>query len=472
MNNSSSGEFLHFGHQLLSSEISNKSAAQRAQEAENYYDLERAAVVMLIVFSVVGVLGNGMIFIIYWKLVKMTTTQFLIFFIAIFDFLSALIPVPLLIIYKTSWFDINSIFFCKPIYATLVFVTPGSLLMLLVTLVRYFHMCRPHLLYKIEKNIIMFCVLVILYALLYCVVDAIVCRIDEESLHCFIDTKRFNTVETILYYSRFAMPFVVAIILIILNVLMIRKHLKPELTVTMIKRGNIDPFARTLDTKVERRNSKFYNNVDQNQNTYPSDGFSNCSDDFHSVVSMTAGSSISKKNRSVSDNNSSVGKSSQAESSGNGSYSKPFKTSNTFTVHDIERFRPQANSSDNGKRWNCFPTKTFRKTFRRFRRKKKSRKTVHFFKGASKTTVMIIAVSLSYVISYLPIAFLFSYHASTDTSTPFVVRKYILVPLRHMFLLNCAANPVLYMFVNPSFRYKCLALLRFWKRTLKNHNSN
>ena len=82
-------------------------------EQTRQLNLQTATVVMLTVFGVIGVIGNSVILIVYWKLVKMTTTQFLIFVIAVFDFLTAIVAVPLTVVTKTLWFRIENIYYCK-----------------------------------------------------------------------------------------------------------------------------------------------------------------------------------------------------------------------------------------------------------------------------------------------------------------------------------------------------------------------
>ena len=83
------------------------------------------------------------------------------------------------------------------------------------------------------------------------------------------------------------------------------------------------------------------------------------------------------------------------------------------------------------------------------------------FKGLSSTTIMISVVSLVYVLSYLPITVM----ATQDTATIYQkfssqIVKYLLEPVKNMYYLGCAANPIIYTFVNHSFRAKCRSLLR------------
>ena len=68
---------------------------------------------------------------------------------------------------------------------------------------------------------------------------------------------------------------------------------------------------------------------------------------------------------------------------------------------------------------------------------------------------MLSMVSLAYVVSYLPTCYMIVrgvnlYDRHIDVSKD--VLNYLLFPLKEMYFLSCTANPVIYTFVNPSFR--------------------
>ena len=125
---------------------------------EEFYYVYGAVTVMLMIFSVIGVFGNAIILLVYGRLVKLTTTQFLIFVIAIYDFFTALVAVPIVVVNKLFWFDIANIHYCKVMYAIGRFlIVPGALFIFIISVVRYCHICRPQLLCVIEPKIKSMC---------------------------------------------------------------------------------------------------------------------------------------------------------------------------------------------------------------------------------------------------------------------------------------------------------------------------
>ena len=146
--------------------MKNISHNDKLLSQEDFYYVHGATVVMLMVFCVIGVFGNAVILLVYGRLVKLTTTQFLIFVIAIFDFTTALVAVPIVIGYKMFWFDIDHIYYCKLMLGTVrLCIIPGAFLILIITVVRYCHICRPQLLCVIEPKIKSMCIFGTIYGL-------------------------------------------------------------------------------------------------------------------------------------------------------------------------------------------------------------------------------------------------------------------------------------------------------------------
>ena len=123
-----------------------------------YKDASRPTIMMLLLFSVVGVIGNALVLIVYCKITKKSVTQMLIFLIAIFDFLTALIVAPGQVLAKVFKFEYLDVPVCKFIYSiSMLFVLPGLYLLAVVSFIRYLLICKRHLLPKFEPKAKVFC---------------------------------------------------------------------------------------------------------------------------------------------------------------------------------------------------------------------------------------------------------------------------------------------------------------------------
>ena len=118
-----------------------------------YLDRKFPKIVMLVMFSLMGIPGNFLVLMVYLRKKEKKTTHFIIFSIALFDFITSLVTIPVVVIDIIWWFDILDTTFCK-IHSTLniLTVTPIVYLVFGVTVVRYYHVCKPQLIYAIETK--------------------------------------------------------------------------------------------------------------------------------------------------------------------------------------------------------------------------------------------------------------------------------------------------------------------------------
>ena len=200
-------------------------------DQKQYYDSHFPTTIMLTVFFVVGFIGNSLILTVYWKLSERTKTEFLIFSIAIFDFMTVTVFLPTYLIYLTFWFEIKTVSFCKIVYASgNVCIIPTIFLLFTVTLVRYCRFC-PHypFLAIIEPHIEIVCVLSGMIGIGYAVLDACHVEITTDK-HCGIDIDKYRFWIQIIYYSKYAICPCMMIVLIVLNVKIIMNKHQNEVT--------------------------------------------------------------------------------------------------------------------------------------------------------------------------------------------------------------------------------------------------
>ena len=427
---------------------------------EDFYNIQRPTAFMLMIFSIVGVFGNAIILIVYSKLVKLTTTQFLIFVIAIYDILTALVVLQIVIVYKLFWFDINNIYYCKLMYGVArLLIIPGALFILIITVVRYCHICRPQLLCVIEPKIKSMCIFGTIIGLLCSILDtALVTNINTSEV-CQIDNLfSFNIMIQIAFFSRFIMVQLILVLLICLNILIIKKNYQNRNEIAKRKEFKSEPLNGQIineeKEEIDHSNSLdiFFERVNENQNgNKPTDGL-----ESKSIKSRISKDDEDQGQRFTENKTPSVvsdGSDATMKTSQNKINDEDVKT---FGARSSVRSTRTDNNNKSILRWSTIDMIS--------KISKKDKSTLvsdKSFKGLSSTTVMISVVSLVYVLSYVPITIL-----SNDTVGTLAQKysvetvKYLLVPLKDMYYLGCAANPIIYTFVNHSFRYKCRLLLR------------
>ena len=443
--------------------MSNISDDDGTFEQARFYYLNLPTAVMLMVFGVIGVMGNAVILMVYWKLVKMTTTQFLIFVIAAFDVFTALLAVPLIVVSKMYWFQIVNIYYCKFAIATVNFcVFSGSLLLFIVTFVRYCHVSRPRWLRWIEPEIKVMCVVSVMMGVFYSAVDAHFARLytqnektGNQSLECYISSSKNGAIGNFLVQSKYLIGIANIIGVLILNILIIRKNRHVNKVVTRLtsltKRMSAVSALKQVNDDRKKTNRPIFADVDESQNQNERDHLK--SGNFQCEININDNNKEDEANCSKAENPSacnsirSTKKADTTQCSDKCSFS--FKESVLTTgINDDNDI-----STDFCNRPGVSIKKTRRPTAR----------CSDNFKGFSRTTVMISLVSTVYFISYMPTCV--TLLAGIDVfKTPLPisdsVRRFVLIPLDEMFYLSCAANPIIYTFVNPRFRSKCRLLFR------------
>ena len=84
------------------------------------------------------------------------------------------------------------------------------------------------------------------------------------------------------------------------------------------------------------------------------------------------------------------------------------------------------------------------------------------FEGFNRTTLKLSFVSIAYIVIYMPwfviqVCMLLGVISQSDDP---VLNKYLFQPIKHFPFASCAVNPVIYAFVDPTFRSQCKALFK------------
>ena len=227
-------------HEYLSN---NQSAAQTAA-VDAFYDRRIPSVVLMALFCVLGLVGNSVVLMVYWKEKKMSSTHLLIFIIAIYDWVTSLITLPLNILVSTSWFSICSIALCKIYWTLNVFsIIPGIYILAGVSFIRFYHVCLPHRVYKLERKIKHILACIFLFNLLSCMWAA-VCygkeEVDQYSQElpgfvCNINDKcRTITADGVLHFT--LITYLICLVcIIVLNYRIVKRVMKQQRIMNLYK---------------------------------------------------------------------------------------------------------------------------------------------------------------------------------------------------------------------------------------------
>ena len=411
----------------------------------------------------------------------MTTTQFLIFVTAIFDFLTAIIVVPLSIIFRIYIYQIQSLYFCKFFNATLTLcVTPGSCLVFIITLVRYLHVCRPQLLHYIEPIIKSLCLIFATLAVCTSALEAISLPLrkpwekigNQYVVNCYSHNNNFGS--KFLVHFKYVMLILVITGLVVLNILIIRNKLTKQIVKRNLRQNNVESPTVSIIVQENLDNSSNLHDVcdtiEENQSTKGGNG-SKSRNNGHTLNTndnSKEGEDRNSKADTLSDNNTSV-VGAIKNNIGNVIrsdlyvYGSAVGSNTTDVTHSSKKRHvkkskyPAREDIDSDIKRDVFVRRSTIK-------KKKTSTSIgqcsnQSFKGLSSTTLMLCIVSVLYVISYLPFC-IFQLSRVDVEKLPYNVQKYVQRPIYLLFLMGCCTNPVVYTFVNQSFRSKCRSLFR------------
>ena len=377
---------------------------------EAFYDRRFPTVVMLILFSIVGIPGNIIVLLVYFK-GRLTSTQFLISVIAMVDLLSAGVAIPLNIVYQTTWFSILDITFCRIVKVTAFVATyPGVYLIWGLSVVRYYHVCRPHKLYFVEKKIKAFCVFVFGISLFFGGYIYILMGkqtwVEKElpAYYCSVADDYKNGIAHVFLFGYFVLVLNFCLIsIVIMYYKILTRVLKHQKVMNTYKNNTSNKCEQLLANELESKTNVVF--TDQ-------PGVSTISHDKSSVTSHTSYRSNKQSNESME------------------------------VIENVVETSPNRRNS--------------RRKIKKIQRKKSmTNKTIDVY----RTTLKVAIVGTVYVLTYVPWAFINTYllvHKLPRAQFQDLF-KYVFNPGQYLCYLGCAVNPVIY-FVDPIFRSKCKAI--------------
>ena len=209
----------------------------------------------------------------------MTSTKLLICVLAIIDLITGVVTIPLHAVNNWFYFDVQNIYLCKVISAwTMISITPGPYLLLGLSVIRYFRVCKPQKLYVIEKNTEVFCVFVFLITVVSTVITVIIngrqaWSKDDQDLplyYCFRDDKYRNTLLHIIFQVFTAFGYLVCTILVTgLNFFTVKEMLQSNpLRATKSMRTKLNVRSQiTEDSNTESHRNTFSESLKQAHET-------------------------------------------------------------------------------------------------------------------------------------------------------------------------------------------------------------
>ena len=453
-----------------SSNETNISEADSKSAMDIYKDASLPTVGMLLLFSVVGVGGNALVLIVYWKITKKTVIQMLIFVIAIFDFLTALVAIPGQVILSIFRFDYLDIPLCKIGYIiSVLFVAPGLFLLVGVSFIRYLLICKPHLLPKFESKTYIFCGLSVGFGIFQSIYFGVVIgkRSGSENegelvgFSCRVDDiyKDYIWPKIVLYIN--FLTFIFCMLgLIFTNISIIHKVIKQgKIILNHRNFSNTNNVSEEgLNKLVNTRSSSDQlairpmpsaDTLDQGQNigcVNVTQGQERASPGYLNLVDQSL-----ERNTVPIHNAGSLENTYQNTNSGSTGVSTDGTISPDRVSSDIVRDGEvlQHISCD------VVQQKNFIGKI----------KNIVKLKGVNRTKAKLALASFVYVIAYMPFFAIWIYRflvrrESIYEGVSVQVYKYVYWPCCHLRFIGCALNPLIYTFVDPKFRSRCYSLFR------------
>ena len=459
------------------------------------YERGIPSAIMLALFSVIGVPGNLIVIMVNWKEKKMNNTNFLIFIMAFVDLLGSVTSLLNALRY-TLWFERPDIKFCKLIIMmNITCNTPAIYLIFGVSVIRYCHVCKPHMVYSIHKKVKPFCICVFIITLVVTVIFAICsdrfARPIEDATWLYCEFTRENNcwLATSISLAFMILSYLFCLNgLIVLNILILQKYTQLYRRVQRYKHANIKLHTsvnktskhesitntrKSLLTSINDLNESINDTINGKDNSLQDQ----LSDKPKSIKSGNTESSVSsakqeeqikskRKNNELRMNiendssktiNSREGDSSTSERISVRRMSLKNNDSNKTYENDHANFHPEGiNASKTN-------DKNLEKQFQKSCSCKGClHKFTYFFKfeGFNKTTLKLCFVSIAYVVIYIP-WFVFQVSVYFEpTEERKIIHKFNYLLFTYFPFAGCAINPVIYAFVDPKFRSQSMALFQ------------
>ena len=472
---------------------------EQLRAIEAFYDRRIIVTFLLMVYGVLGVFGNSIVVMVYLRAKRMSSTHFLIFLIAIIDWLIALVVVPMSVVFNQYWLQINTEVFCKVFWTINVgFVSPGIYLLFGVSFIRYFHVCHPHKMYQMNNYFLKpFMVSVFLTTIFVSILAAL--SVGKQKWHrteaalpgfyCNISDEnrgKFLGVFYIIFYTSSYLLCLAAIL--VLNSMILRRMIrqrqimisyksKTKRKQTKFKPLNENGIISEQGGSLTRTESDGQYSGNSGNTSYDTqdDDVEKVEEDAKSVIrsSISSGDkrSVSAPQSEVDYNLFIRSNSVQSSASVARSYESRRKSSmlsKNGTIIENEAINVNEKTED-------MDTETRikkRVSSKRKRRRTRTRTDLELDRGSTgckccqleglnRTTLKLTIVSSVYVLCYMPFFIINSYINSGEHKSRTLLHeefKYIINPFTYIPFMGCAVNPIIYTFVDPKFRNQCRAL--------------
>ena len=287
-----------------------------AEARAAYYDRHIPTTVMLAIFSVIGIPGNMIVALVYFREKRLTTSRFLIFVLAVLDSFICLVVVPENIVFQVFWLEIQNLMYCKLSWAVnYAVITPGLFLATGVAIVRYCHVCKPAKLHRIESKVKPLCVgsFVVSISSSVLIYMCTGCETWLEAdpytpgYHCGTSDFCYTSMLYELLYGFTCLAYMSCLTIIsTLNFLILRRLFKQRKIMAGYKHPKRAPKSRDKVEKainLEKQEtilsaSKFASTVQSSKTTVKSDHGLNMSDS-QNVTSTTMKSNVSEEAKTV-----------------------------------------------------------------------------------------------------------------------------------------------------------------------------
>ena len=403
------------------------------QAFDEYYDRQIPTVGMLMFFSLIGTPGNIIVLVVYIKS-RMTTTQFLLSVMAMIDLFTALVGIPLIVFFKMSGLILMDITYCK-IFGALNALcnTAGVFLVLGVSVIRYYYVCRPHSRHFVEAKVKMFCVFVGGMSLFYSV-----CFYHLYGEQSLADKKFPGSLCSIAYRnneSLFKKMFLVfvgivfgfnLITIISTNWLILRRIWKQQKIMSQYNQSVMKKPLANYDTKPDTM-VVYESRTFISQRSVSNTTINDCQTDEDSIFTSDTKHEKDCAEKGTEKSLKRSTSSERVQSRENGKASD--KSDSTTRTQKVMENRKGSRINENG------------------RKNTKMEST----KGNNRTTLKLSIVCMMFVISYVP-NLIIGIHLNKQGNIPQISQhdmyKFIFFPGINIIYLNCAVNPLIYKFVD------------------------
>ncbi|XP_059175208.1 histamine H1 receptor-like [Physella acuta] len=479
-------------------------------------------IVFLTAVAVVGAVGNSLVLLVYTRSFTSKPTRIFILTLSFLDLITNLfvIPVDIYDLFEYWTFDRPSI--CRAKRFMYTFNTIGSSLALLaICVTRYRKICRPFGKQVTVTSAKVTCVVIALVSIFFSSPNAVINGVQTVKTptpgifgkQCRTDDAYVRTIWPNLNANLFIVLFVlICTPLVVLYVLIGVKARRRKFFKVSSVRTAAKSNEKGSDSTKESSECKVYTDSDSKcsgTTTVSTDISSQSTDiqlkvipdksssakltegvqkslideneaskledvdrDMFKSLTSSCGRDIGASNREILERQSS----SSDKPSVLGANKTHLKTSNKSEV-DLEisatrdknkstktKIKEDLKKKENRSKNQNNKTNLFSRIQNKFRRDQKSRMSTNTIKSSNRTTIMLAIITIAFISSFLPFLsvmfcklaapkLFFNMSPQLESVYEFMLRSY---------LLNTAANPVIYNLCDVNFRKECFKLLKFW----------